>query len=159
MKFFYYLFLPGIYLFNDTANAVVRLFGVPPPSESEETHSEEELRIIIEQSARRGVLDADAKDMLEAVFELEEERAREIMTPRPDVVSLPAGMPLGELFSATARGNHIRYPVHEDDSTDQIVGAVHVRDVMRAVETEGLQAQLTARDLAREVLVVPRIGP
>ena len=156
MKFFYYLFLPGIYLFNGTANAVVRLFGVPPPSETEETHSQEELRIIIEQSARRGVLDADEKDMLEGVFELGETRAREIMIPRPDVISLPASMPLGELFSVMARGNHTRYPVHEDDSPGRLVGAVHVRDVMRAAETEGLQeVRLTARDLAREVLIVP----
>jgi CBS domain containing-hemolysin-like protein len=156
MKFFYYLFLPGIYLFNGTANAVVRLFGVPPPSETEETHSEEELRIIIEQSARRGVLETDEKDMLEGVFELGETWAREIMIPRPDVISLPASMPLGELFSVMARGNHTRYPVHEDDSSDRIVGAVHVRDVMRAAETEGLQEpRLTARDLAREVLIVP----
>jgi len=77
------------------------------------------------------------------------------MVPRPDVVSLPAGTPLDELFSTTAQGNHTRYPVHEDNSTDRIVGAVHIGDVMRAVESEGLEAQLTARDLTREVLVVP----
>ena len=46
MRFFYYLFWPGIVVFNGTANAVVRLFGIPPASETEETHSEEELRII-----------------------------------------------------------------------------------------------------------------
>src|SRR5215204_3906467 len=155
MKFFYYLFLPGIYVFNGTANAVVRLFGVPAASEAEENHSEEELRIIIEHSARRGVLDPDEKDMLEAVFEMEERRAREVMVPRPNVLSLPAGMPLSELFSVTAQGKHTRYPVHEDDSTDRIVGAVHIGDVMRAVEDEGLEAQLTARDLVREVLIVP----
>jgi len=159
MKLFYYLFLPGVYLFNGTANAVVRLFGIPPPSETEETHSEEELRIIIEQSARRGVLDRDEKDMLEAVFELEERRAREVMVPRPDVVAVSAGMPLKELFSVTAHGGHTRYPVHEDDSLDRIVGAVHVRDMMRAVDEEGLEAPLTARDLAREVLVVPENRP
>src|SRR3712207_8074831 len=69
MRFFYYLFLPGIVVFNGTANAVVRLFGIPPASETEETHSEEELRIIIEQSTRRGILDFDEKDMLEAVLD------------------------------------------------------------------------------------------
>jgi CBS domain containing-hemolysin-like protein len=159
MKLFYYLFLPGIYLFNGTANAVVRLFGVPPPSETEESHSEEELRIIIEQSALRGVLDTDEKDMLEAVFELEEIRAREVMVPRPDVVAVPDGMPLGELFSVTAQGGHTRYPVHEDDSLDRIVGAVHLRDVMSTVAAEGLEAPITARDLARDVLVVPENRP
>jgi CBS domain containing-hemolysin-like protein len=83
MRFFYYLFWPGIVVFNGTANAVVRLFGIPPASETEETHSEEELRIIIEQSTRHGVLNTSEEHMLEAVFELEDTRAREIMVPRP----------------------------------------------------------------------------
>jgi CBS domain containing-hemolysin-like protein len=159
MRFFYYLFLPGIYVFNGTANAVLRLFGIPAASETEETHSEEEVRIIIEQFARQGILDPDEKDMLEAVFEMEERLAREVMIPRPDVVSLPAGMPLAELFSMTAEGKHTRYPVHEDDSLERIVGAVHIRDVMNAVAAKGLQAPITARELAREVLVVPESRP
>src|SRR5215208_5731864 len=159
MRFFYYLFLPGIYVFNGTANAVVRLFGVPAASETEETHSEEEVRIIIEQSARQGILDPEEKDMLEAVFEMEERRAREVMISRPDVVSLPAGMPLAELFSITAEGKHTRYPVHEDDSPERIVGAVHIRDVMDAVAAKGLEASITARELVREVLVVPENRP
>jgi CBS domain containing-hemolysin-like protein len=81
------------------------------------------------------------------------------MVPRPDVVSLPASMTLDELFSVMTRGNHTRYPVHEDDSPDSIVGAVHIRDVMRTVEDEGLETRLTARDLAREVLIVPENRP
>src|SRR3712207_4417056 len=102
MRFFYYLFLPGIYVFNGTANAVVRLFGVPAASEVDESHSEEELRIIIEQSARRGVLDADEKDMLEAVFELEERRGPAVMGPPPGRDSAPAGLSFGEVFLAAA---------------------------------------------------------
>jgi CBS domain containing-hemolysin-like protein len=134
---------------------VVRLFGVPAASETEETHSEEEVRIIIEQAARQGILDPGEKDMLEAVFELEERRAREVMVPRPDVVVLPAGISLEELFSVTARGKHTRYPVHEDEVPDQVLGEVHIRDVMHAVDTEGLEAPITAGELAREILVVP----
>jgi CBS domain containing-hemolysin-like protein len=151
--------LPGIYVFNGTANAVVRLFGVPAASQTEETHSEEEVRIIIEQAARQGILDPGEKDMLESVFEMEERRAREVMIPRPDVVSLPAGMPLAELFSIAAEGKHTRYPVHEDDSPERIVGAVHIRDVMNAVAAKGLEAPIAARELAREVLVVPENRP
>ena len=151
--------MPGIYVFNGTANAVVRLFGVPAASETEETHSEEEVRIIIEQSARQGILAPEEKDMLEAVFEMEERPAREVMISRPDVVSLPAGMPLAELFSITAEGKHTRYPVHEDDSPERIVGAVHIRAVMNAVAAKGLEASITARELVREVLVVPENRP
>ncbi len=160
MRFFYFLFYPGVVVFNGVANAVVRLFGVPPASETEEEHSEEELRLIIGRSTDQGVLNADERHMLEGVFELEDTPAREVMVPRPDVVSLPAGMPLRELFSAIATGEHSRYPVHEEGRPDRIVGVVHAKDVMRAVEDAGgdaggLGARTTAEDVMREVLTVP----
>ena len=155
MRFFYYLFLPGIVVFNGTANAVVRLFGIPPASETEETHSEEELRIIIEQSTRHGVLNTGEENMLEGVFELEDTRAREIMVPRPDVITLSADTKLDELVVATA-GRHTRYPVFEGDSPERIVGMVHVKDVLETIkETRGLEADVSARDLMRDVLIVP----
>ncbi len=155
MRFFYFLFYPGVVVFNGVANAVVRLFGVPPASENEEEHSEEELRLIIGRSTDQGVLNAGERHMLEGVFELEDTPAREVMVPRPDVVSLPAGMPLRELFSVIASGEHTRYPVHEDDSPDRIVGAVHAKDVMRAMEDAGgLRARATAEEVMREVLFV-----
>ncbi len=156
MKFFYYMFLPGIWLFNGTANAFVRIFGVPPASETEEAHSEEELRLIIGQSRRQGVLKEDEEGMLRAVFQLEETRAREIMVPRPNVVAFPAEMVLKELFSVVAEGNHTRYPIHEGDSVERIVGMVHAKDVLRAVkEARDLETEVTAKDLMRKVLTVP----
>jgi CBS domain containing-hemolysin-like protein len=160
MTFFYYLFRPAVILFNGTANAVVRLFGVVPASENEETHSEEEVRMIIGHSARRGMAERDEEEMVGAVFELNDKVAREIMVPRPDAVTLPAEMPLRKLVSVAAAGNYTRYPIYEGDSTDRIVGAVHIKDVLRAVESEGgLDADLTARDLMREVLIVPENRP
>src|SRR3712207_2117588 len=110
MRLFYYIFWPGIVVFNGTANAVVRAFGVPSASQTEETHSEEELRIIIEQSTRQGILNTGEEHMLEGVFGLEDTRVREVMVPRPDVAALPADMKLEELVSATA-GYHTRYPL------------------------------------------------
>ena len=156
MKLCYYLFWPGIWLFNGTANAFVRMFGVPPASETEEAHSEEELRLIIGQSTDQGILKEDEEGMLRAVIGLEETRAREIMVPRPNVTALPAEMGLKELFSVTAQGSHTRYPVYEGDSVDRIVGMVHVKDILRAAnEAEDIEAGVTAKDLAREVLTVP----
>ena len=156
MKFCYYLFLPGIWLFNGTANIFTRALGYPPASETEETHSEEELRMIIGQSAKQGVLEEDEEEMLKGVIELEETRAREIMVPRPNVVALPAGMGLKELVSVAAEGNYTRYPIFEEDSMDRVIGMVHVKDVLRAVEAHGSpEAAVTAKDLMREVLTVP----
>ena len=155
MKFFYYAF-PGVWVFNGTANAFVRMFGVPPASEGEEAHSEEELRLIIGQSTDQGVLKEDEEGMLRAVIQLEETRAREIMVPRPNVESLPAKMRLEELFSVVAEGSHTRYPIFEDDSGDRIVGMIHAKDVLRAARDAGdLEANVSSRDLMRDVLTIP----
>ncbi len=160
MRFFYYLLLPGTTLFNGTANLFTRLLGYAPASEGEDLHTEHEIRTLVRQSAGQGIVERDEEEMVGAVFELNDTVAREIMVPRPDVVSLPAEMDLSELVSVAAAGNYTRYPVYEDDSPDRIVGAVHVKDVLRAVESEGgLDADLTARDLAREVLIVPENRP
>ncbi len=156
MRFFYYLLLPGTVVFNGAANLFTRLLGYPPAREGEDTHTETEIRTLVQQSAQQGMLEEDEEEMVDAVFELNDKVAREIMVPRPDVVSLPAEMDLRKLVSVAAAGNYTRYPVYEEGSPDRIVGAVHVKDVLRAVESEGgLDASLTARDLAREVLVVP----
>jgi CBS domain containing-hemolysin-like protein len=160
MRFFYYLLLPGTTLFNGTANLFTRLLGYAPASEGEDLHTEHEIRTLVRQSAGQGTVERDEEEMVGAVFELNDTVAREIMVPRPDVVSLPAEMDLRKLVSVAAAGNYTRYPVYEDDSPDRIVGAVHVKDVLRAVESEGgLDADLTARDLAREVLIVPENRP
>jgi CBS domain containing-hemolysin-like protein len=160
MRFFYYLLLPGTVVFNGTANAFTRLLGYPPASEGEDTHTEGEIRALVRQSARQGMLEQDEEAMVGAVFELNDKVAREIMVPRPDTVTLPADMPLKKLVSVAAAGNYTRYPIHENDSTERIIGAVHIKDVLRAVESEGgLDANLTARELARGVLVVPENRP
>jgi CBS domain containing-hemolysin-like protein len=159
MRFFYFLLLPGTFVFNGLANAFTRALGYPAASEADETHSEDEIRQLVAQSTRRGVLERDEEEMVDAVFELNDTVAREIMVARPDAVTLPAGMPLNKLVSAAAAGNYTRYPVYEDDSPDRIAGAVHIKDVLRAVESEGMDADLTARDLMREVLIVPENRP
>jgi CBS domain containing-hemolysin-like protein len=156
MKFFYYLFFPLTIVFNGTANAFVRIFGIPPVSEIEDRHSEEELRMLVGQSSKQGFLEGDEEARVKAVFELDEKVAREIMIPRPYVVTLRADTPLRELVSFTAAGNHTRYPIYEGESPDHIIGAVHVKDVLRAVESMGsIDAAVEARDLARDVVVVP----
>ena len=156
MKGFYYLLLPATVVFNGTANAFTRLLGYRPASESDDTHSEDEIRTLVTQSARQGMLERDEEGMISAVFELNDKTAREIMVPRPDVVALPERTSLGELVSVAADGRYSRYPVHPGDSPDRIVGAVHVKDVLRAVASDGVKdSTATARDLMRDVLTIP----
>jgi CBS domain containing-hemolysin-like protein len=156
MRFFYLLFFPLTIIFNGTANFFVRAFGIPPASEIEERHSEEELRMLVGQSSKQGFLEEDEEARVKAIFELDEKVAREAMVPRPYVVTLQAATPLRELVSFTAAENHTRYPVYESESPDRIIGVVHVKDVLRTVEAEGsLDAAVEARDIMRDVLVTP----
>jgi CBS domain containing-hemolysin-like protein len=155
MKFFYFVFKPGLIVFNGTANYFTRLVGVSPASENEETHTEEEIRMILTRSEETGEIDLDEVEMIESVFELGETVAREIMIPRPDVATVPGSMRLPELRGLVADGAYTRYLVLDDDG-EQAVGFVHAKDVLHATETEPDRGEsVTARDLAREAIVVP----
>ncbi|WP_255196143.1 hemolysin family protein [Halorarius litoreus] len=155
MKFFYYVFVPGIIVFNGTANYFTRLAGVSPASESEETHTESEIRMILTRSEETGHIDLDEVEMIESVFELGDTVAREVMVPRPDVETVPASMPLSELRSVAAAGTYTRYLVLDEDG-DQPLGFVHAKDILRASETDADSKDfVTARALARAVLTVP----
>ena len=156
MKFFYYLFLPGIVVFNGTANFFTRLIGIPPASETEETLEEEEILTVLTRSGTRGHVDMEEVEMIERVFELDDTVVRDVMVPRPDVVSVPADLSLAELRSLIIDEGHTRYPVLEGEGNDQVLGYVDVKDVLRAIESaEDEDQPVTAGDLARDLTVVP----
>jgi CBS domain containing-hemolysin-like protein len=153
MKFFYYLFLPGLVVFNGTANAVTSLFGVPPASETDETLSEEEIRMVLGRAGDEGGVDAGEVEMIERVFELDDVTAREVMVPRPDVVSVPAGASLAEMRELVVEHGHTRYPVVDADDGEQVLGYVDVKDLLQADERG--DGDVVASDLARDLPVVP----
>jgi CBS domain containing-hemolysin-like protein len=153
MKFFYYIFYPGLVVFNGTANAFTRMLGVPPASETDETLGEREIRRVLVRSGEEGDIDVSEVAMIERVFDLDDTAVREVMVPRPDVVSVPADATLSELRALVLDAGHTRYPVLEADDSDQVVGFVDVKDVLRAGEES--EGDVTAGDIAREILVVP----
>jgi CBS domain containing-hemolysin-like protein len=142
---------PFIWLLNGTANALLRLFGARPQSERERVHSPEEIRMLVEQSRKTGGMGAADARMLEGVFEFSEKNAREVMTPRTDIMALPAGVTLAEAADAVAAAGRSRYPVY-GESLDDIVGTVHAKDILR-----GLRAgkAATVKDIARPAFFVP----
>ena len=159
MQFFYYVFRPGIYVFNGTANYFTRLIGVPPASETDETLTEEEILTVLTRSGTEGHIDSEEVEMVEQIFDLDDLSVREIMIPRPDVASVPADASLAELRSTVIAEGHTRYPVVEADEPDRIVGFVDVKDVLRAEEFDAERADsITAGELAREIQIVPETG-
>ncbi|MEF8772775.1 hemolysin family protein [Halodesulfurarchaeum sp.] len=157
MTVFYYLFYPGIIVFNGTANAFTQLLGVPPASETDETLEEREILRVLSRSGEEGHVDMAEVEMIERVFDLDDTVVREIMVPRPDVVTVPKDATLAEFRETVLEAGHTRYPVVEEDE-DQIAGFLDVKDVLRATGESG-EADQIAGDLARDLLVVPEATP
>jgi magnesium and cobalt exporter, CNNM family len=150
--FFSWITRPLTDLLNWSANGVVRLMGIKSSNpEHDRVHSPEEIRMLVQQSRKTGGLSkADAR-MLEGVFEFSEKNARDVMTPRTDMVALPAGLTIAEAADAVAAAGRSRYPVY-GESLDDIVGSVHAKDILK-----GLRAATaaTVKDIARPAFFVP----
>jgi CBS domain containing-hemolysin-like protein len=142
---------PFIWLLNGTANGILKLLGARPPTERERVHSPEEIMMLVEQTRKTGRLGAQDARMIEGVFEFTEKSARDVMTPRTDMVALPAGLTLAEAADAVAAAGRSRYPVY-GESLDDIVGAVHAKDILR-----GLRAgqAATVKEISRPAFFVP----
>jgi len=154
MKIFYYVFIPGIILFNGTANFSTRLIGVEPASETDESHTEEEILTILSEAGEAGRVDMEEVEMIERVFDLDDTSVREVMQPRPDVTSIPADTLLSDLRSTAIDAEYTRYPVVADEG-EQVIGFIDVKDILRISESINEAETITARDLARDVIVVP----
>ena len=151
MKLFYYLFYPGLVVFNGTANAVTSAIGIPPASETEETLSEEEIRMVLARSGEKGMVDTTEVEMIERVFHLDDVSARDVMVPLPNVATIDADAPLSAFRTTVTEGGHTRYPVVEDGEP---VGYLDVKDVLRAIEDSDDDDRIAA-DLAREIPIAP----
>jgi CBS domain containing-hemolysin-like protein len=133
---------PFIWLLNGTANGLLRLFGARAPTERERVHSPEEIMMLVEQTQQTGGLEASDARMIEGVFEFTEKTAREVMTPRTEMVALPVDLTLEEAADQVAIAGRSRYPVYRE-SLDDIVGVVHAKDILagiRSAKGDRLQA-------------------
>jgi putative hemolysin len=113
--------------------------------------SEEELKIMVEQSEEHGVIETEEKEMIHKVFEFADTVARKVMTPRLDVTAIEADVTTDELIQTVTSSGHSRLPVY-DDNLDNIVGIVHVKDVLAGI-TSGNEVSI--RDLMRPPYFIP----
>jgi CBS domain containing-hemolysin-like protein len=139
-------------LLNRSANAVVRRLGIKsPPSDVDRVHSPEEIRMLVEQSRKTGDLSARDARLLEGVFEFSEKNAREVMTPRTEMVALPVGSSLEEAADRVAQAGRSRYPVYSE-SLDDVVGTVHAKDILASLRSRDGR---TLEAILRPALFVP----
>jgi putative hemolysin len=116
---------PVIWLLSKSTNVVVRLLGGDPDT-SREAITAEEVRALV---AGNTDIAPDERELIEEVFAAGERQLREVLVPRTEVEFLDADTPLYKAAQIAAGSPHSRYPVCRD-SHDEVVGFVHVRDLL-----------------------------
>ena len=97
-------------------------------------------------------LDHRDREMLRSILRLDVTTAREIMTPRLDMVAVEGGSTLGHVSQMMTERGHSRLPVYEEN-IDSILGIVHARDVMAAMTSQNLEQNI--RDIMRPAFIIP----
>jgi CBS domain containing-hemolysin-like protein len=154
-ELFMRVFWPFIALLNGMGNAVVRSFGLRPPSGHSLVHSEEELKMLVTASQEAGVLEEDEEQMLHRVFAFADLTAGQLMVPRTEMVAISADASIDAVLEAIAQGGHDRFPIYRGD-LDDIVGILHVTDLVPLL-AGGRPVDVGV--LARDAYVVPVTMP
>jgi len=141
-----------IHLLNGSANWVVRRLGVEPQQELASARSPEELGLLAAISARAGALPRETALLLQRTIRFGDKRAAEAMTPRVDLVGLPAASTVAELLTAAIESGHSRFPVYEE-TLDQIIGVASVTDALSVPPAQ--RATTPVRTVMTEPMYVP----
>ncbi|KUH40035.1 MULTISPECIES: hemolysin family protein [Streptomyces] len=149
-------FGPLIHHLNDTANHLVRRFGLEPAEELASARTPEELVALARHSAREGAIEADAAELFVRTLHLGDLTAENVMTPRVDVKALEVHATAADAANLTLATGLSRFPVYRD-TLDEVVGTVHIRDVLALDEDK--RRLVTVADLATEPLLVPHSLP
>lgn len=147
MRAFSFAFRPLIWLFNESANGILRLMRVTPRPEIVALHTPDELAIIIEESLRGGTLEAGQSRILSRTLEFPEKRVSDAMVPRTTAKALAADASLEQVLQLVEETGFSRFPVWKD-RPDEFVGVVHLKDMLRAGDAN-------VEETMRQPLLVP----
>ena len=121
------------------------------PSDSA-TAQQEGIEALVDAAEQEGILERSEAQMIEQVVEFSDKRVLEFMTPRPDVVAIPANSTVEQLRKLLIETKLSRVPVYEQ-SLDDVIGVALARDLLQVPENEARRR--TVRELARPALFVP----
>ncbi|HEX7255879.1 MAG TPA: hemolysin family protein [Gaiellaceae bacterium] len=148
MRLFYLSTKPFVDLFNWMGNMLLKPFGIPRASEvGHAPHSEDELRLLLQQSLEEGLIDPDELEYADRIFSFGDLRVRQVMLPRPAIKFVTTEQSVAEAATVAAETGHTRLPLCEPDvGLDAALGVVNSKDLL-AVLLAGKEVEL--RELAR----------
>jgi putative hemolysin len=153
VRAFFAIMKPLIWLLRRSTQLVLGLFGLEEPGAEGAVHSEAELRMLVSESTERGEIEEGEQEMLYKVFDFADKEVGDVMVPRPEVVALSVDLPPEQALQAVLESPYTRYPVYRG-SLDDIVGVLHVRDLIQAMHERGI-ASVEISDLVRPSYMVP----
>lgn len=150
MRVIYWLLRPLVWVLHRATDLMLRALRISADGYGM-MYTIEELKRIVDETGKAGILEPEAREILEAVFDLGKIPARQIMVPRTEIVAVECEAPVDQIIDAAIRTGYDKFPVYEGD-LDHIIGVVHLWEALKAWR-EGRPAR--ARELCREVMVVP----
>lgn len=144
---FWVIFKPFIAVFDFLAGGILKLIGIRPAGESEIAHSEEEIKIIVAESLKGGVLDSIETQIIKNAVDFSDTVAKEIMTPRKQMICLNAQKSYEENYKKVIESKYTRFP-YIDGSKDSVLGMIHIRDILQSDKKD-------FNKIVRKILIVP----
>ena len=146
------VFRPAVALLNNSANGILRMFGIEPREELSGARTAEELSSLLRRSAREGTLENDTATLLTRTLAFSDLTAQDVMTPRPRLAVVERTDSAQDIVELARKTGFSRFPVI-DDGIDDVVGVVHVKQAV-AVPREK-RADVPASALQTDALRVP----
>ncbi len=134
-KLFYFPAYPVMVVLKSATNFILQPLGVTSRESREQPHSEEEIRALLGIAHARGELSRNEHQLLNAVFEFDDMICRQIMVPRVDISFFNLNHTYNDCLKLVKQTKHTRFPLCRD-SLDEIIGVVHVKDLL-GISSEG----------------------
>jgi CBS domain containing-hemolysin-like protein len=147
---FYKLTYPIMWTFNHSTNLVLKLFGISQVHEQEAAHTDEEIKLLVEDSYKHGLIDQTELTFVDNIFDFSEKTVREIMIPRTDMACIFVEDTFDEIIQFVLEEQLTRYPVCRD-SKDNVIGFIHIKDLFK-LKFEGNEK---LEEIIREIKFVP----
>ena len=143
---------PFIKFLSFSTNLVVRIFGFDPNA-SEETMTEEEIRMMVDAGEEKGVIEESQKEMINNIFEFDDIVAADVMTHRTDIEAVEINDKISDVIEKTVEAGYSRLPVF-DEELDNIKGIIYVKDLLPYVGKR-VPSEVKIADLMRSAEFVP----
>ena len=144
---------PLVWVLQGSANLVLRLLRVKPAPAGMIAFTREDIRHSVAAAEDSGEIKTAEEEMLYKVFDFAEKEAHDVMVPRPEVTALSADLPPEKALQEVLDSPYTRYPVFRE-TLDDIVGVLHVRDLVSAMNDRGI-ADVELESLLRPAYMVP----